>query len=131
MFSQIHPPSRRQLFMSSAAVLLLLLVAVAPAAAQEATNPVCADTSDTLVNMIEGFLQITTGLGLMGLLVVWQGGALLEIFTLGREQKAQLKEHKRTALRSAIILLVLGPLFTVAGSAMELPVAGCVDLVPF
>nr|WP_255197742.1 hypothetical protein [Halorarius litoreus] len=81
--------------------------------------------------MIEGFVQITTGLGIMGLLVVWQSDALLSMFTFGREQKAKLKEHKRDAMRSAATLVVLGPLFTVGGSAMGLPIAQCVDLIPF
>lgn len=96
-----------------------------------ATNPVCQDGSDTLANMIEGFVQITTGLGIMGLLVVWQADSLAEMFTLGREQKASIKRHKRSAMKSAATLVILGPLFTVAGSAMQLPIAQCVDLVPF
>lgn len=111
------------------AVMILSLLAQ-PAAAQ-ADNPVCQDSSDTLSDMIEGFLQITTGLGLMGLLVVWQGDSLLEMFTLDRDRQTQLKRHKRKAGKSAIVLVALGPLFTVAGSTMELPIAQCVDLVPF
>lgn len=81
--------------------------------------------------MIEGFVQITTALGVMGLLVVWQADSLMEMFTLSREQKAQIKQHKRGAMRSAGTLVVLGPLFTVASSAMGLPIASCVDLIPF
>ncbi|WP_201289522.1 hypothetical protein [Halobaculum saliterrae] len=113
---------------------LVLLVAAATgtvAAQDDTTNPVCTNESDTLANMIEGFVQITTGLGIMGLLVVWQADALMEMFTLGREQKAKIKQHKRGAGRSALTLVVLGPLFTVAGTAMELPIAECVDLIPF
>lgn len=112
--------------------VLLCLLAVGPAAAQSgAANPVCQDDSGTLANMIEGFVQITTALGLMGLLVVWQADSLMEMFTIGREQKQQLKQHKRSAFRSAGTLVVLGPLFTIAGSAMDLPIAQCVDLIPF
>jgi len=111
-------------------LVVVALIATAPAAAQP-VNPVCADESNTLANMIEGFVQITTGLGIMGLLVVWQADALMEMFTLGREQKAKLKQHKRGASRSALTLVVLGPLFTVGGSAMQLPIAQCVDLIPF
>jgi hypothetical protein len=96
-----------------------------------ATNPICQDSSDTLANMIEGFVQITTALGLMGLLVVWQLDELVEMLTLNREQKAKIKQHKRGAGRSALVLLVLGPLFSVAGSTMQLPIAQCVDLIPF
>ncbi|WP_420028395.1 hypothetical protein [Haloglomus litoreum] len=110
--------------------------AVQPAAAQDnsgsgATNPICQDSSDTLAQMIEGFIQITTAIGLMGLLVVWQADSLMEMFTLSREQKAKIKEHKRGAMRSAGVLVVLGPLFSVAGSTMGLPIAQCVDLIPF
>jgi len=110
--------------------LLVLMLAVGPAAAQT-QNPVCQDDSQTLADMVEGFVQITTGLGIMGLLVVWQSDALLSMFTFGREQKAKLKEHKQDAMRSAATLVVLGPLFTVGGSAMGLPIAQCVDLIPF
>ncbi|QZY04147.1 hypothetical protein K6T36_11550 [Halobaculum roseum] len=113
--------------------MLLVVAASGTVAAQdeEPTNPVCTDESDTLANMIEGFVQITTGLGIMGLLVVWQADALMEMFTLGREQKAKIKQHKRGAGRSALTLVVLGPLFTVGGTAMDLPIAECVDLIPF
>lgn len=108
--------------------IALLLVAADPALAQ---NPVCAEESGTLVDMIEGFVQITTGLGVMGLLVVWQADSLMEMFTLGQEQQASIKQHKRSALKSATVLVLLGPLFTLMGSSMELPIADCVDLVPF
>lgn len=110
-------------------VTVVILIATEPALAQ--TNPVCTDESGTLQNMIEGFVQITTALGLMGLLVVWQADSLMEMFTLSREQKVSIKQHKRGAMRSAATLVVLGPLFTVAGSTMDLPLAQCVDLVPF
>jgi hypothetical protein len=81
--------------------------------------------------MIEGFVQLTTGLGVMGLLIIWQADSLLQMFTLSQEQQAGLKRHKRSALKSAAILVLLGPLFTLLGSSMELPIADCVDLVPF
>lgn len=114
------------------ATLLLTLVAAQPALAQsETTNPVCQDDSETLSSMIEGFVQLTTGLGVMGLFVVWQSDSLMEIFTLNREQKAAIKQHKRAALKSTATLVLLGPLFTVAGSSMDLPIAQCVDLIPF
>ena len=112
--------------------LLLTLFAAQPVAAQDtAANPVCQDDSGTLADMIEGFVQLTTGLGVMGLFVAWQSDSLMEIFTLNREQKASFKQHKRTALKSAATLVLLGPLFTVAGSSMDLPIAQCVDLIPF
>ena len=106
------------------------LVAASPAAAQ-AQNPICQDESETLTNMLEGFIQLTTGLGIMGLLVVWQADSLMEMFTLSREQKTAFKQHKRGALKSAGILLLLGPMFTLAGSMMGLPIAECVNLIPF
>jgi uncharacterized metal-binding protein len=111
--------------------LLLALLAAQPALAQDTTNPVCQDNSDTLANMIEGFVQITTGLGVMGLLVVWQSDSLMEMFTPNPEQRTRLKQHKRTALRSTATLVLIGPLFTIAGSSMGLPIAQCVDLIPF
>ncbi|MDS0300947.1 hypothetical protein NDI76_19555 [Halogeometricum sp. S1BR25-6] len=106
---------------------LVSLFAVHPAAAQ--TSAVCS--ADKLPSMIEGFFQLTTGLGIVGLAVVWQADSLIEMFTLNSEQKKGLKRHKRSAMKSAVILLVLGPLYTVAGSMMSLPLADCVNLTPW
>ena len=106
---------------------VLLLIAVDPVLAQDGV--VCE--AEGLPDMISGFFQITTALGIMGLVVVWQADSLMEMFTVGPEQQASLKQHKRKALKSAVVLVLLGPLFTVAGSAMNLPIAECVDLIPF
>lgn len=121
---------RRTVLQLAVFSLLAAGLLVTPAAAQ-ADNPVCEEEAGTLADAIEGFIQVTTALGLMGLLVVWQADSLMEMFTMSREQKASLKQHKRTALKSAGILVLLGPLFTVAGGAMNLPIADCVDLIPF
>ncbi|WP_245852947.1 hypothetical protein [Natrinema ejinorense] len=106
---------------------LLLIIAVDPVLAQD--NVVC--DAEGLPGMISGFFQITTALGLMGLVVVWQVDSLVEMFTMNLEQKKNLKMHKRTALKSAVILMILGPLYTVAGATMGLPLAECVNLVPW
>jgi len=108
-------------------VVLLSLVAVEPAAAQD--NAVCS--ADNLPSMIEGFFQLTTALGIVGLAIVWQADSLIEMFTLNPDQKKGLKRHKRSAMKSAVVLVVLGPLYTVAGSMMGLPLAQCVNLVPW
>lgn len=137
----LHPHLRRSGLVNDRTVrfiklsLLVLLftgvVFVQPATAQETTNPVCQEDSGTLASMIEGFLQLTTALGLMGLLVVWQGESVAEMFTLSRDQLARIKQHKITALKSAVTLVLLGPLFALAGTTMDLPVAQCIDLTPF
>ena len=119
----------RTSLLGSIIVVAVLLFAAQPALA--ADNPVCQEDSGTLVSMIEGFVQLTTGLGIMGLLVVWQADSLMEMFTLGHEQQANLKQHKRSALKSAVVLVLLGPLFTLMGSSMDLPIAECVNLIPF
>lgn len=121
-----HVPWRlvRQLSIS---IVLFSLVLAKPVVAQDGV--VCE--AEQLPDMISGFFQITTALGIVGLVVVWQADSLAEMFTVNPEQKKGLKQHKRTALKSAIILLVLGPLYTVAGSTMGLPLAECVDLVPW
>jgi hypothetical protein len=108
-------------------VILFSLFAADPVAAQ--TNAVCG--ADNLPSMIEGFFQLTTALGIVGLAIVWQADSLIEMFTLNPEQKKGLKRHKRSAMKSAVVLVVLGPLYTVAGSMMGLPLAQCVDLVPW
>lgn len=109
------------------ALALLSIIAVDPVMAQDSV--VC--DAEGLPGMISGFFQITTAIGLMGLVVVWQADSLVEMFTMNLEQKKNLKMHKRAALKSAVILLVLGPLYTVAGSTMGLPLAECVNLVPW
>jgi hypothetical protein len=108
-------------------VVLLSLFTVQSVTAQ--SNAVCS--ADNLPGMIEGFFQLTTGLGIIGLAIVWQADSLVEMFTLNPEQKKGLKRHKRSAMKSAVILVVLGPLYTVAGSMLGLPLAQCVDLVPW
>ena len=107
--------------------LLLSLVAVEPVVAQE--SAVCA--AERLPEMISGFFQFTTGIGVIGVVVVWQADSLAEMFTLHPEQREGLKRHKRGALKSALLLLVLGPLYVVAGTMMNLPLAQCIDLVPW
>lgn len=107
--------------------IFVSLVAVEPALAQD--NAVCS--AQKLPAMISGFFQLTTALGLVGVVVVWQANSLAEMFTLSPEQLEGLKRHKRTALKSVVILLVLGPLYTVAGSTMDLPLADCVNLAPW
>lgn len=111
----------------TASLLALGVMAVTPVAAQD--NIVCE--AEQLPEMISGFFQITTALGIIGVVVVWQADSLAEMFAISPEQKKGLKQHKQTALKSAVILLVLGPIYTVAGSAMGLPLAECVDLVPW
>lgn len=108
-------------------LLLLSLFAIKPALAQ---NDVICD-AEQLSGMIAGFFRITTAIGIVGLVIVWQVDSLAEMFTMNPDQKKGLKRHKRTALKSIAALLALGPLYTVAGSAMGLPLAECVDLVPW
>lgn len=108
-------------------ILLFSASTVTTAVAQD--DIVC--DADQLPGMISGFFQITTAVGIMGLVVVWQADSLVEMFTMNPEQKKGLKQHKRNAMKSAVVLLVLGPLYTVAGSTMGLPMAECVDLVPW
>jgi hypothetical protein len=110
--------------------VLVVLLSSGTAAAQ-ADNPICADESGTLVTIIEGFLKITVALGVVGLVLVWQLDSLVEMVTVSREQKLAIKQHKRGAIKSAGTLIIIGPLFTVAGILMGLPIADCVDLIPF
>lgn len=121
------PPHAHYVRRTAFAFVLLSVIAVTPALAQD--NVVCS--ADGLPEMISGFFQLTTALGLMGLVVVWQANSLAEMFTLSPDQREGLKRHKRRALKSAVVLVVLGPIYTVAGSMMGLPLAGCVDLVPW
>lgn len=124
---QMQSSAKRWIGRASALLVALSILAVDPAVAQE--SAVCE--AERLPEIITGFFQLTTAIGLMGLVVVWQADSMMEMFTLNPEQLEGLKRHKRTALKSTVILLVLGPLYTVAGSMMNLPLASCVDLVPW
>jgi len=62
-------------------VVVLSLFAVEPAAAQ--TNAVCS--ADNLPSIIEGFFQLPTALGIVGLAVV-AGRLLIEMFTITADQ---------------------------------------------
>ncbi|WP_242695523.1 hypothetical protein [Halomontanus rarus] len=117
----------RLVFRAGVTLLLFSGLAVNTAVAQ--TDVVC--DAEQLPEMISGFFQITTTLGIAGLVVVWQADSLAEMFTASPEQLKRLKQHKKTTLKSAIVLVVLGPLYTVAGATMGLPLADCVDLVPW
>jgi hypothetical protein len=119
--------TKRILRQASLSIVLLSLFAVQPVAAQG--NAIC--NADNLPTVIEGFFQLTTALGIIGLAIVWQADSLIEMFTLNPEQKKGLKRHKRSAMKSAAVLVILGPLYTVAGSMMSLPLADCVNLVPW
>lgn len=54
---------------------------------------------------------------------MWQADSLVEMFTITPEQKKGLKRHKQSAMTSAVVLVVLGPLYTVAKSMRGLPLA--------
>ncbi|WP_317175903.1 hypothetical protein [Halomontanus rarus] len=114
----------RQLAVS---LLLFSIFAIKPVLAQD--DVVC--DAEQLPEMVSGFFQITTAIGIVGFVIVWQTDSLAEMFTMNPDQKKGLKQHKRTALKSTVVLLVLGPLYTVAGTSMGLPLADCVDLVPW
>lgn len=58
---------RRSLSRTVSWALILSLAAIDPVAAQE--SAVCG--ADRLPEVISGFFQLTTGIGLIGLVVVW------------------------------------------------------------
>lgn len=86
---------------------------------------------DQIAGVIEGFVKLTAGLGVMGLVAVWQVDSLAEMVSLNPEQKKQLKRHKRGAGKSAAVLTLAGPMATVGGALMGIPIISCVNLIPF
>ena len=66
--------------------LILAVVAVDPVAAQQ--SAVCE--AERLPGMISGFFQLTTAVGLIGLVVVWQADALIELFPMREEGRKAL-----------------------------------------
>lgn len=126
-----HRGRCRWLRAAGLSILIALVVVVTPAAAvpPSSTNPICSAAK--LPGIIEGFFQLTTAIGIMGLVLVWQVDTVIEMFRPAPEQREAVKRHKRTAAKSAGIVTVLGPLYTVAGSIMGLPLATCVNLAPW
>lgn len=122
-----HSSWRRRAQRLAIGLFFLSVIAVEPALAQ--TDPIC--DAAKLPEMIEGFFQLTTAIGGIGLVVMWQADILIEMFTLSPEQKSSLKRHRRSAMKSGVLLLVLGPLYSVAGTMMGLPLAECVSLAPW
>lgn len=110
-------------------LLVLLVVASDPALAAETASTICS--TEKLPKAIEGFFELTTAFGLIGVIVVWQGSSLLEMFTLSPEQKKELRYRKRDAFRSMVVIFALGPVYSIAGPKMGLPLAQCIDLVPW
>lgn len=116
---------------------LLTFVAAATAAptptpteaAASGSNPVCS--IENLPGMVEGFFQITTTVGILGFAVVLQIDTLIEIFNPPPETRQKLKRHKLAAAKSAGLLTLIGPLYAVAGPLMGLPLAPCLNLVPW
>lgn len=123
--------SRRSLVPVTLVMVLGFLAFVDPVAAAppSSTNPICSAAK--LPGIIEGFFQLTTAIGIMGLVLVWQVDTVIEMFRPAPEQREAVRRHKRTAAKSAGIVTVLGPLYTVAGSIMGLPLATCVNLAPW
>lgn len=115
-------------------VLFVASTAAAPtptptAAADSGGNPVCS--TEKLPGMVEGFFQITTTVGILGFAVVLQIDTLIEIFNPPPETRQKLKRHKLAAAKSAGLLTLIGPLYAVAGPLMGLPLAPCLNLVPW
>lgn len=117
-------------------VLGLTIVAAQPAVADHnsdssTTNPVCQDKSHWFAQAIEGIILILVAVGLIGVLIVLLIEELMSMFTLDPERKEQIRRHKRGTLKSGSMIAFLPPLFTVAMSMMGLPIARCIDFVPF
>jgi hypothetical protein len=109
-------------------VLVVGFVLVAfntPVAAQTNTTAICQQSG--LENAINGFLSLTTGVGLIGALGMYKFNVLVEILAMNPEQKKQLKRKKNDIKKGVILLVGSGPLFGLAGSLMGLPIASCVN----
>lgn len=125
----VFRPIRRAALSFLLSSALLLGTALAQDDGDEDKVGVCQ--SSELTDLINNFFQLSVSLGLLGLIVVWQADSLAEMFTLSPEHRERLKRHKRAALKSALILLLIGPLYSLLGSSMGLPLADCITLVPW
>lgn len=110
---------------------LIAFVAIAPATAA-AADPVPLQSSSTddicstdIPSYLSTFMELTTILGLVGLVAVWQMDTLAELLTMNPRQKRNLKQHKRSSAKSGVVLLVLGPVFSVFIRMMDVGLGSC------
>lgn len=111
--------------------LAIVALSVVPATALAAAEPVVLQSELCNTNIptyLTGFLQITTVLGLVGAIAVWQADTLAEVLTMNPAQKRNLRSHKRSAAKAAVTLLLIGPVSWALVQAMGLPMASCFDL---
>lgn len=124
----------RKAFLSMFTLTLVSMLAVEPVMAQSSSPTlVCQSASQTanptaLGNLVQRFFQLTTLVGLLGMFAIWQGGSLAEILTLSQRQKRNIKEYKSSSLKAAIVLVLIGPLFTVGASTLVGSRMACLDL---
>lgn len=108
----------------------LVLVAADPTAAQNICENASGSTN-RIGNIVNGFFQLTTALGLVGVVLLWQGDALANLFTLSPKQKRGLKRRKSSAMKGALVLLLLGPMIFALDQVIPgggLPLGGCANV---
>ncbi|WP_440989575.1 hypothetical protein [Haloarchaeobius baliensis] len=122
----------RKAFLAMFTLAVLSMVAVQPVMAQP-NSIVCQDASTTnnLGDLVETFFQITTVAGLVGVFAVWQGGSVAEVLTLSQRQKRNIKEYKSSTMKAAVVMVLIGPMFTVFSSQIMSSQLGCLSLTQF
>jgi hypothetical protein len=117
----------RKAFLTMFSLTVLSMVAVQPVMGQ--ATIVCNGGSATqLGELLQRFFQLTTLVGILGVFAIWQGGSLAEIITLSQKQKRNIKQHKSSSLKAAVVLVLIGPLFSVASSGLVGGSMDCLDL---
>lgn len=83
-------------------------------------------TPTPIGSVVETFISLLFGIGLLGVFVVWQGSAIGNILSLDRNQKRRIKRYRGSATKSFAILVIIGPLFTILTNVLGMKAVDCI-----
>lgn len=126
-------PSRESLLLVGFGIQLALLLTVATlpvAAAGSGDNPICN------TGMIPGLMNVGIQLSIWGagggMFLTYVGtNALESVPFISQEQREALKSARGTAIRRGLLVFLAGPVFTLIANAADIPLAECIEFVPF
>lgn len=112
-------------------VVLLLTIATIPVAATgPSDNPVC--NTGMIPSLMNTGIQLSIwGAGGVMFLTYVGTNALESIPFISQEQREMLKSARGTAIRRGFLVFLAGPVFTLFANAADIPLASCINFVPF
>lgn len=120
------------------AVILLLNVMAVPVAAQDAGTMLCetdssgdpTNNTNELGSLVNTWLQMMFSIGVVAAIGMYQYETLVGMVTFKQSQKRYMKEKKRDIVKAIVVLIAVGPLFTIFASS-TIGSAGCVSFIPW